>query len=157
MHMYASDMYYWLEHKSLFAQINPPLKWSLAAALWYYQWLGPSHSHVCKISPSLKPEAWSLIITVHYHIINNTSVEHTNICIYLELCWLWICKISPFLKPEAWSLKPEAWSLKPDVTSWCWLVKVLDSSVALWVRLSGAIGVQNFPIFWPSEWLKKKK
>ncbi len=27
---------------------------------WYCQWLRPSRSHVCKISWSLKPEAWSL-------------------------------------------------------------------------------------------------
>ncbi len=26
---------------------------------WYCQWLGPSRSHVCKTSPSLKSEAWA--------------------------------------------------------------------------------------------------
>ncbi len=31
---------------------------TLATALRHCQWLGPSRLHVCKISPSLKPDAW---------------------------------------------------------------------------------------------------
>ncbi len=38
--------------------VNPRVE--LATTLWYFQWLGPSRSHICKICPSLKPEAWSL-------------------------------------------------------------------------------------------------
>jgi hypothetical protein len=40
------------------------MKWSLAITLRYCQWLGPSRSHVCKISPSLKPEAWGLKLCI---------------------------------------------------------------------------------------------
>jgi hypothetical protein len=53
--------------------------------LWYCQWLGPSRSHVCKISPSLKPGAWSWL---SFEIRVHRLYEFPFFCMHIEtLYW----------------------------------------------------------------------